>query len=1164
MPERQHPFHLSRSEEDRATNLALTLAACGYTGPLSSSVNDIASPRAVSTLAFEATLKAPGLARAFVTKVHLEFDAAFHPRLTGTCDCMQLTCDHRQWLLMWCVSAQSKPNLFPWLNDPEVQRLAALSPAAAKFLLSSRLSSREPDTAALRMLPSSARRIVYVLTDLRRGAANAIGYGLAQQGSSRNIRQLSWLHFAALAHGVCPSKTGSIEHDVFTAADELDRRFARALALEGFTQKNEPVSLSHPTLDELLPLLIEAGRLQLDDSPGRVLTTAPSRSARLQWLSPDDLHWVPSFHVTGGGLLVASNPLRYVDESGAIGLVEIDWPAESTAALTAIPPLTDRDVESLRALSDSPQAHLSPAYFKALPSFTRSDAGVVRPSVTCMLDWSPSDERFVHPSQAGFLSDTTGSPVALLSFAYPFGTVTAGHGERVHVFRDGMATTVYTRDLDFEEACVQRLKASHKSLLSPGSMRFPAGAWTDEGHRQQCLQIHRALAAEFGPEGWDVKLSALWPSACRPITDYQADFGAEVDGWHSISLTASVDGQQIDMLGFLADCFRDPSLMSAVADPQLPSTALWYFTRPDGTTVSVPLRHLAHLFPLVTGLVGDPAAGYRISKWQSHLVRDLELVLETDLTSASPLRDLLGALSVVPDQLPSRTLAAMALPPRPYQAYAALWADVRRRHGLGGIVADEYAVGKTLQALITLFNAFSEVDGAGATSLVLMDKTLLATGRWQEDAARFFPTMRLLQISETADRGALNSHALSEHAVLTTYDVLEAAPDLFRCLPWNVVVCDEAHRLLNRGTLAYRIVSSLRARQKLVITGNPYVNGPSDIHSLISLTVPGLLPDFAAFNRAFPRLREPSSPTPEDQMRYEEDFVSAQSRLYALGRVIAPFHLARTNEELGRKLPEIDVETVSVVLPEWQANLYEAARVTAEKSISDIVAQYGYVAGRSRILARLMIMRQMCLDPQISSIPGLLANPSLPAKSAKLLELLAQFAAEGKKVVCTSFFTSWISRLLPEISSAGHTCVTITGKTPRRGRASSLARFRSGEAGILFTQTRLAQGWEIPEADVIISLDPWWNAMPELQAVARLRRDERMKMLRFIILHAEGSLEAVIRRMADSKRSHATAFRLGASSQLPALSAFDISEILAPLPSSRKRSAPRESALHAT
>lgn len=1154
MLERPHPFHISRSDDERSINLAITLAAVGYTGPLAPGAYEVTSARAITSLSFEAMLKDPVTQRRFPVKAYLEFDSAAHPRLSGTCDCMADTCQHRHFLLMWCVCAQAKPSLFPKLAAPGMARLAQLPPAAAKLLLSSRMAASMP--IGLQEQHQQPSRLLYVLTDVRRGAAHSLAYGFAESRPNRNVRHLSWLHFASLAQGSCAAKPSSIEHEVFSTADHIDRRVARTLALEGHTQRNEPVALSHPCMAEILPLLIDAGRLRLEEHPTVVLRHADLRNASLEWSSPDEIHWMPTFRVDGGGVVLLSDPIRYATEDGLVGPVKHDWPTESTMVLASIPPLTDLDVASLNALSDSADAHLAPAYVKALPKFKNIDAGMIQPVVQCHLDWVPNDPRLVHPAQANFVKDPTGTPVARLTFQYPFGPVKSDATQQSYAIRDGMTTTVYSRDLAFENDARLRVKAAWKGRLAPGSVRFAAGLWTDDAHHNDCRELQRQLEDSLKPLGWTFTYSPLWPGASAQPTDYAVEFGDETDGWREISMTASVNGKRIDMLVFLQQCFTDPSLVSSVTDPNAQADAFWYFPQSDGTHVAVPMRHLVPLFPLVTGLVSDANGEYRISKWQAPMLREVQDAIGVDLTANTDFLNIVDALNDIPDSLPSRTLAALTRPARPYQAHGALWVDVRRAHGVGAILADEYAVGKTLQALITLYNAYYEVQGTGSCSLVLVDKTLLATGRWQEDARQFLPSMRFLELPTPASFDALNTDALTEHVVLTTYEAMEAAFDRVVRFQWNVVACDEAHRLLNHRNLVYRLVKELHARQKLVITGNPYVNGPSDIWSLIQLTVPGLLPDLGSFNRAYPRLREHGSDNPEDAVRFEEDVLSAQARLYALGRVISPFHLARTNDELGRRLPELDTEIVSVALPEWQANLYEAARVTAEKSIADIVARYGFSAGRNRILARLMIMRQMCLDPQISSIPAIGDNPEYPAKTQKLLELLAQFAHEGKRVVVTSFFTSWIDRLVPVVQAAGHRAVCIKGKTSRSGRGEAVQKFRAGEATILFTQTRLAQGWETPEADVIISLDPWWNAMPERQAMARLRRDERVKQLRCLILHADGSLESVIRRMADMKLGQANAFRLGASSQLPSLTAHDLEEILKPLHSDAAAPAP--------
>jgi hypothetical protein len=958
---------------------------------------------------------------------------------------------------------------------------------------------------------------------------------------------LSWLHFASVAQGISASKPGTVEHDVNRSADDLDRRVARSLALSGLTQKNEPIPLSHPCIADFFDMLVEAGRLRAQVSYGVPLCPSTPRTASLQWHSPDGQHWLPAFQVEPEAILLVTTPLRYADSAGHVGHVVHDWDQDSTSVLCTIPPLSDADVATLTALSATAAEPLSHTYHKALPRFAIIDAGVVKPVVHCLLDWSADDVGFSHPSQASFLTNKEGTPVARLTFEYPFGTVKGDACTESHLVREGMVRTRYTRDLAFEGYARHRVKELCPGRLAPSSVRFTPGDWTDPRHRTECLAIQNSLQSALAPLGWNFSSSSLWPGATRFPAGYTADFGTGHDGWHQFSMTASVDGQPIDMLALLAKSFADPALVSAVTDPSVQPDTLWYFSQDDGTHLALPIRHLVPLFPLVTGLFLDSSGKYRISRLQAALLYQVELAMGVDLSSAGEFSAVISSLAPLPASLPSQTAAALSLPARPYQVHAALWCDARRAQRLGGILADEYAVGKTLQALITIFNAYHEVDGPSACSLALVDKTLLAAGRWQSDAKNFLPSLRVLELATPAACDLLSKGPLSEHLVLTTYDVLEAAVDHFNIHHWNVIVADEAHRLLNHHNVSYHVIQSLQARQKLVVTGNPYTNGPSDIWSLLNLTVPGLLPDILTFNRQYPRVREPSAPNNDEQIRYEEELLASQLKLYALGRIIAPFHLSRTNEELGRSLPHLNSEIIEVKLPEWQANLYEAARVAAQRSIADLVARYGYSVARTRILARLMLMRQMCLDPQISPVALLPENPAQPAKTAALLALLDELRAKSKKVVVTSFFTSWIDRLIPLCTHEGHACVAITGTSRSAARAAAIEQFRNGQASVLFAQTRLAQGWEAPEADVIISLDPWWNAMPERQAIARLRRDERNKTVRSIVLHAQGSLETVIRRMADMKLSQATAIRLGASTELPSLSGSDIEEILAPL-----------------
>jgi SNF2 family DNA or RNA helicase len=107
---------------------------------------------------------------------------------------------------------------------------------------------------------------------------------------------------------------------------------------------------------------------------------------------------------------------------------------------------------------------------------------------------------------------------------------------------------------------------------------------------------------------------------------------------------------------------------------------------------------------------------------------------------------------------------------------------LRRRAGLGGILADDMGLGKTVQVLghIELERSTGRLVGAGPrgrpTSVVF---------NWQAEAARHAPALRLLALTE--ESAAKRFSELGDHdLVLTSYASLRANAAVLRkqqCMP---------------------------------------------------------------------------------------------------------------------------------------------------------------------------------------------------------------------------------------------------------------------------------------------------------------------------------------------------------------------------------------------
>ena len=183
---------------------------------------------------------------------------------------------------------------------------------------------------------------------------------------------------------------------------------------------------------------------------------------------------------------------------------------------------------------------------------------------------------------------------------------------------------------------------------------------------------------------------------------------------------------------------------------------------------------------------------------------------------------------------------------RPYQRVGVQWLLRLRALGVGGCLADDMGLGKTLQVLALLLATHAE---DGLPSLLVLPASLV--GNWEEEAARFAPSLRLERAhghAAAATSPAVRQRQLRGRVLLATYGMLQRQAWLI-ATEWNLVVVDEAQAIKNPGTRQAQAVKSLRGRQRLALTGTPVENRAADLWSLFDFINPGLLGSAAAFQR---------------------------------------------------------------------------------------------------------------------------------------------------------------------------------------------------------------------------------------------------------------------------------------------------------------------------
>ena len=87
--------------------------------------------------------------------------------------------------------------------------------------------------------------------------------------------------------------------------------------------------------------------------------------------------------------------------------------------------------------------------------------------------------------------------------------------------------------------------------------------------------------------------------------------------------------------------------------------------------------------------------------------------------------------------------------------------------------------------------------------------------------------------------------------LVTSYGMLQQEAELIGGVDWFFVVLDEGHKIKNPGIVTTTISKSLRATNRIIITGTPFQNEIIELWSLFDFACPGILGDQNTFEKNF-------------------------------------------------------------------------------------------------------------------------------------------------------------------------------------------------------------------------------------------------------------------------------------------------------------------------
>ena len=397
--------------------------------------------------------------------------------------------------------------------------------------------------------------------------------------------------------------------------------------------------------------------------------------------------------------------------------------------------------------------------------------------------------------------------------------------------------------------------------------------------------------------------------------------------------------------------------------------------------------------------------------------------------------------------------------------------ELRRYQAWGGkyilhqgkvLLGDEMGLGKTIQAIATMVS----LKNTGSTHFVVVCPASVVLN-WCREVQKF-SKLRVVKVHGTERQAALEDWIDKGGVAVTTYETTMhwKLPEGFY---FALLVVDEAHYIKNseaRRSVYTRALAN-RGERLLFMTGTALENNVGEMIQLISV----LQPEIA---RSISGMQMLSS--------------AKQFR-----ETVAPVYYRRKREDVLTELPEL-IEQES-----W-CELGLAERMVYE----DAVLGKNYHEAR-RVSWNVENLKDSC-------------------KAERLLEILKNAEAEGRKVLVFSFYLDTIQKIARLL---GDKCMEpINGSMSPAKRQEIIDAFQKAPAGQVLPAQMIAggTGLNIQSASVVVLCEPQLKPSIERQAISRAYRMGQARNVLVYRLLAEGTVDEKVMDLLTEKQAIFDAF----------------------------------------
>lgn len=200
----------------------------------------------------------------------------------------------------------------------------------------------------------------------------------------------------------------------------------------------------------------------------------------------------------------------------------------------------------------------------------------------------------------------------------------------------------------------------------------------------------------------------------------------------------------------------------------------------------------------------------------------------------------------------ARTISNVNLDLNPHQVEAALFA-LSKPFSSGVILADEVGLGKTIEAGIIISQKWSENK---KRILIILPPNLI--NQWCDELNNkfFLPTFVIdnFKLKSLKQEGVENPF-LRDEILICTYNFAYDKHEYLESIDWDIVVFDEAHKLLNvykeENVMSRTLRSTFSGKYKILLTATPFMNTLMELYGITTFVDEKIFGDAESFEAQY-------------------------------------------------------------------------------------------------------------------------------------------------------------------------------------------------------------------------------------------------------------------------------------------------------------------------